>query len=80
MTPIYRSIETAINAIIEAVQQSTSSASHAEQKLCPNIHRSLSNSRTDENGNTDKPKGLNRKKKKLKVNSKFLSYQVKHQQ
>ena len=56
---MYRSIETAINAIIEAVQQSTSNASHAEQNVSPNIHRSLSTSRTDENGNTNKPERLN---------------------
>jgi hypothetical protein len=49
-------MEIAIKAMIDAVQQSTSSASHVEQKLCPNIHRSLSNSRTDENGSTDRPK------------------------
>ena len=51
-------MDTAMRAMIEAVQQSTSSANHAEQKPCPKIHRSFNNSRTDENGNTARPERL----------------------
>jgi hypothetical protein len=49
-------METAIKPIIDAVQQSTSIASHVEQKACPNIQRLSRISRIDENGRTNIPK------------------------